>query len=158
MGLLKMEEIIYLEFNDWFGGRDYPEIPNIEDWVGGCGRLGYNSPLLNDEWCKAQKICVKVGPIDMSCNFCITAPRSWVEKNCPECLTNDTYTESFNYSNGQEQWTKTEEYSFDQFRRMPENGEEVAYGRFGWRFLEYKEENFGITWCDEDGNEDDEEK
>ena len=131
MGLLKMEEIIYLEFNNWFGGRDYPEIPNIEDWVGGCDRPGYKSPLLNDEWCKAQKIC---------------------------CLTNDTYITDFCYSRGQEQWwTKTEEYSFDQFRRMPEDGDEVAYGRFGWRFLEYKEENFGLTWCADEDNIIDEE-
>ncbi len=156
-----MEEIIYLEFNNWFGGRDYPEIPNIEEWVGGCDRLGYNSPLLNDEWCKAQKICVKVGNIDMSINFCITALRSWVEQNCPECLTDDTYTENFCYSNGQEQWTKTEKYSFDRFRRMPEDGDETVYGRFGWRFLEYKEENFGCIWRDEEDNiieEEDEEE
>ena len=145
-----MEEIIYLEFNNWFGGRDYPEIPNIEEWVGGCDRPGYKSPLFNDEWCKEQKICVKVGSIDMSCNFCITAPRSWVEQNCPECLTNDSYTTDFHWSCGKEEGIKTEEFSFSQFRREPEEGDDVAYGRFGWRFLEYKEENFGRAWCDDD--------
>lgn len=141
-----MEEIIYLEFNDWFGGRDYPEIPNIEEWVGECDRPGYKSPLFDDEWCKKQKICVAVGAIDMSCNFCITAPRSWVEQNCPECLTDDVYTKDFHYFNGQ---TKTEKYSFNQFRRAPEDGNIIVYGRFGWPFLEYKEENFGRTWYDE---------
>ena len=42
-------DVIYLEFNNWFGGRDYPEIPNIEKWVGACDRPGYSSPLFNDE-------------------------------------------------------------------------------------------------------------
>ena len=155
-----MEEIIYLEFNNWFGGRDYPEIPNIEDWVGGCDRPGYKSPLFDDEWCKEQKICVAVGTIDMSCNFCITAPRSWVEQNCPKCLTNDTYTVDFHWSRGKEEGIKTEEYSFNRFRRTPEDGDTIAYGRFGWPFLEYKEENFGRTWYDETDywdEEDDEE-
>lgn len=160
-----MEEIIYLEFNNWFGGRDYPVIPNIKDWVGRCDSAEYESPLFNDKWCKEQKICVAVGTIDMSCNFCITAPRSWVEQNCPECLTNDTYTVSFHWSRGKEEGIKTEEYSFNQFRRTPKDGHTIAYGRFGWPFLEYKEENFGRTWYDEtdywdeeDEDEEDEEE
>lgn len=148
-----MDEIIYLEFNNWFGGRDYPEIPNIEEWVGGCDRPGYKSPLFDDEWCKEQKICVAVGNIDMSYNFCITAPRSWVEQNCPKCLTNDTYTVDFHWPQG----IKTEEHSFNQFRRIPENGNTIVYGRFNWPFLEYKEENFGRTWYDETDYWDDEE-
>ena len=143
-----MNDVIYLEFNNWFGGRDYPEIPNIEKWVGGCEK---GSPLFDDQWCKEQKICVLAGNIDMSCNFCITAPRSWVEKNCPECLTDDTYTVDFHYYGPNGESIKTEEYSFKQFRREVEDGDDVAYGRFGWRFLEYTEENFGRTWCDEDG-------
>ena len=145
-------EIIYLEFNNWFGGRDYPEIPNIEEWVGACDCPGHNSPLFNDEWCKEQKICVKVGYIDMSVNFCITATREWVEKNCPECLTDDTYTVDYHWQRGNEEGIKTETYSFNRFRVEAEDDEyDTAYGRFNWHFLEYKEENFGRFWCDEDG-------
>lgn len=28
----------------------------------------------------------------MSCNYTISAPREWVEKNCPELLTDEEYT------------------------------------------------------------------
>ena len=151
-------DVIYLEFNNWFGGRDYPEIPNIKEWVGACDRPGYSSPLFSDEWCKEQKICVAAGNIDMSCNFCITAPRSWVEKNCPECLTNDTYTTEFHWQRGQEEGTNIETYSFKRFRHEPDEDGKV-YGNFGWPFLEYKEENFGRTWYDEQDywNDDEEE-
>lgn len=155
------EEIIYLEFNNWFAGRDYPDIPNINEWVGKCDYPDYDSPLFNDEWCKEQKICVAVGSIDMSFNFCITATRSWVEKNCPECLTDDTYTQDFHRAwGGKEDAVETETYSFKQFRREPDKYGEV-YGRFNWPFLEYKEENFGRTWYEEsdywdDNDEEDE--
>lgn len=155
-----MNDVIYLEFNNWFGGRDYPEIPNIIDWVGRCDHLGYKSPLFDDEWCKEQKICVAAGNIDMSCNFCITAPREWVEKNCPECLTDDTYTVNFHVRGKDGEKIQTETYSFKQFRHEP-NKYGDTYGRFGWPFLEYKEENFGRTWYDEtdywDDDDDEEE-
>lgn len=151
-----MKDIIYLEFNNWFGGRDYPEIPNIEDWVGRCDDPDYDSPLIEDEWCKEQKICVAVGTIDMSINFCITATREWVEKNCPECLTDDNYTSDFIVTDKNGKHIKTETFSYKMFRCEPdENGK--VYGRFGWPFLEYKEENFGRTWYDERDYWDDEE-
>ena len=152
-----MNDIVYLEFNNWFGGRDYPEIPNIKDWVGKCDHLNYNSPLFDDEWCKEQKICVAVGNIDMSCNFCITAPREWAEKNCPECLTDDTYTVDFQIQGKDGIKIKTETYSFKQFRHEPNKYGDV-YGRFGWPFLEYKEENFGRTWYNEEDYWDDDEE
>lgn len=148
-----MEEIIYLEFNNWFGGRDYPEIPNIEDWVGQVDVPDYDSPLLDNEWCKEQRICVRLEYIDMSINFCITAPKSWVEKNCPKCLTNDEYTEEFIVGNEK----RVYRYSYDRFRREPEDGETIVMGKFGCPFLEYTEENFGCSWYDRIEIEEDDE-
>lgn len=141
-----MEEIIYLEFNNWFGGRDYPMTPKIERLIRGCERGSF---LFNDQWCKEQKICVKVGNIDMSCHFCITAPKSWVEENCPECLTDDEYDVNFIIYDNNGPHGKTEHYSYSRFRREAQNGDDTVYGRFGWTFLEYKEENFGSVWYDE---------
>lgn len=139
-----MNDVIYLEFNNWFGGRDYPEIPNIEDWVGRFDVPGYKSPLVDDEWCKEQKICVLVGSIDMSANFCITASREWVEKNCPECLTDEDYDITMLVCNEK----KIYHYNYGQFRCEPEEDGKV-YGKFGWEFLEYNEENFGRHWYEE---------
>ena len=43
---------------------------------------------MNDEWCKENKLCVYLGIVDMSYNYTVSAPKEWVEKNCPELLTN----------------------------------------------------------------------
>ena len=47
---------------------------------------------MSDKWCKKNKLCVYQGAIDMSCNYTVSAPREWVEKNCPELLTDKEYT------------------------------------------------------------------
>ena len=60
----------------------------------------------------------------MSQNFCITATKEWVEENCPTLLT--TYNKYLRF---------TDEYG-------------DVYGRFGHEFLEYNEDNFGITEVD----------
>jgi hypothetical protein len=73
------------------------------------------------EWAEENKLCVATDFVDMSQNFCITATKKWVEENCPELLTR-----------------------YREFLRTPDNDGEV-YGRFGHCFLEYKEENFGVT-------------
>lgn len=59
----------------------------------------------------------------MSINFCVTAKKSWVEKNCPNLLT-----------------------TYKKFLRIPEE-DELPYGDFGCPFLEYNEENIGIHYA-----------
>ena len=82
----KNEDVVYFSINNWFQGRDYPVGNIFEIWV------GLNSPLSDDAWCKENKICVECGSIDMSQNWCVSAPRSFVEKYCPELLTDEEYS------------------------------------------------------------------
>ena len=82
------EEIIYFSVNNWFSGRDYPPTKNFKKWLGD----DLNQTFRNDEWAKKNKLCIYYGVIDMSQNYTIAAPRSWVEKNCPELLTDKEYT------------------------------------------------------------------
>ena len=83
-----MEEIIYFSVNNWFCGRDYPPTKNFKKWLGD----DLNQTFRDDKWAKENKLCIYYGVIDMSQNYTIAAPRSWVEKNCPELLTDDEYT------------------------------------------------------------------
>ena len=140
------EEIINFELDNWFCGRDYPNAEPFIDWMG----KDYGFCFANDEWCKENKLCVKAGYIDMSICFCISAPKSWVEKNCPKLLTDEECGATFHVS------------YFD-----PKKGECVEedkyepcqYSKFvckdgigkisGWSFFEYEEENFGVHWYDE---------
>lgn len=125
-------DIIYFELNNWYAGVDYPADEPFLSWM----RDDLNICFRSDNWCKQNKLCVVTECIDMSSNFCITAAKSWVEDNCPKLLTN-----------------------YEQFLRFPDEDGEV-HGRFGTHFLEYSEENFGVTWnADEeydDFEEDDE--
>lgn len=112
-----MKEIVYFELNNWFSGSDYPAAEPFLTWM----KDNLNIPFDNKEWVKENKLCVVQSFVDMSSNYCITAPRDWVEANCPELLTK--YTE---------------------FLREPDE-DGYVYGRFGYEFLEYEEENIGIT-------------
>ena len=124
------EEVIYFSVNNWFCGIDYPPTKNFKKWMGD----DLNQQFTDNEWCKENKLCVYWGVIDISQNYTIAAPRSWVENNCPELLT--------------------DEYS-DFVDTPDENGNVTA--RFGWPYLEYKEENFGCHWYDDEEEWDDEE-
>ena len=84
----------------------------------------------------------------MSCNWCITATKEWVEKNCPELLT--TYKEFIREPDPEyPDWTPSSRFEGD-----------------GPMFFEYTEENIGTytyvrgEWdsADDDEDEDDEEK
>ena len=69
-----MEDIVYFSFNNWFIGRDYPIGDKYKELI--------NSHKFSDEnWVKENKLVVVTGNIDMSVNWCIAAPRKWVEEN-----------------------------------------------------------------------------
>ena len=124
-----MEEIIYFELNHWSTEyhpdaepflswmSDYYETPEDEEksWI----RPG----KVMDKWYKDNELCAVVATIDMSVNFCITAKKSWIEKNCPELLTK--YTE---------------------FLVEPDKDGNIE-GRFGNHFVEWSKENIGL-WYD----------
>lgn len=110
-------QVVYFELNNWIRGRHFPDAEPFINWMGDDLNLAFN----NDEWVKENKLCVVRDIIDMSINFCITASRDWVEKNCPSLLTE--YTE---------------------FIRYPDKYGDVE-GNFGTKFLEYNEDNFGIV-------------
>lgn len=127
------QEIIYFELNNWSPGEDYPAVEPFLSWM----INDLNIQFRNDDWAKEQKLCILVSIIDMSNNFCISAPKEWVQTNCPSLLT-----------------------EYTQFLRTPDEDGYIE-GRFGDEFLEYSEENFGVTWkYDEDDEyyEEDEEE
>ena len=66
--------------------------------------------------------------IDMSANWCITATKDWVLKNCPELLT-----------------------KYRKFLRYPDEDGELPCGEFGCSpFYEYTEENIGFHFLDDE--------
>ena len=77
------------------------------------------------KWVKQNKLCVEMNTIDMSVSYRITAPKSWVEKNCPELLT-----------------------KYTQFICTPDE-DGVILDRFGKEFLPYSEENIGLHYVPE---------
>ena len=135
-------DLVYFELNNWFSGRDYPSeepfISWVDDWV-----------FSDDEWCKKNKLVVLVGNIDMSINWCVIAPKDWVKENCPALLFNKKYTYTIirTSKNGIEE-VPYEKCMSDFLRHPDEDGD--VYGRFGWHFPEYCEENCGIHFYEED--------
>ena len=140
------DEIIYFSVNNWFCGRDYPPTENFKKWLGN----DLKQTFWSDEWAKENKLCINSGFIDMSCNYTISAPRSWVEKNCPELLTDDEYTYvTISYSKGKNTREEHKKKYSDFVDRPDEDGCVVDH-RFGWPYLEYKEENFGCHVYEEE--------
>jgi hypothetical protein len=147
------EEIIYFSVNNWFEGQDYPPTKNFKRWLVDDS----NQAFKNDEWAKENKLCIYYGCIDMSFNYTIAAPRSWVEKNCPELLTDEeyTYTLCCHWKGGNE--VKEYKKKYSDFVDHPDSDGNII-SRFDWPYPEYKEENFGCQyyedpndcWDDED--------
>lgn len=132
-----INDIVYFELNNWFCGRDYPVGEPFETWV-------EEKFFFNEEWCKKNHLCVVAGLIDMSFNWCITASKEWVIKNCPKLLSQETYeykliTSSVNANNKVVLHTK----SYSDFLKKPDE-DGIVYGQFGWEFLPYNESNFGV--------------
>ena len=145
-------EIVYFELNNWMSGRDYPNTEPFTSWL----HDDLLQTLANDEWAKKNKLCIIAFPLDMSCNYLITATKDWVLENCPDLLSNKEYDVTFQRGNGVSGWQEVvEHHSFKQFLRFPdpedndEFGDGPVFGRGDVRFAEYKEENFGVTWKDD---------
>lgn len=84
---MENNDVVYFSANNWMSGENYPPTPNFRKWLSD----DFNQSFRNDEWCKENKLCVYYGTVDTSTNYTISAPRKWVEKNCPELLTDDEY-------------------------------------------------------------------
>ena len=124
------DEIIYFELNNWTIEHGYPACSPFIEWM-----LGVVSPLLNENWCKEQKICVVVERVDLSLNFKVTATRKWVEENCP-CLLEKKYSKFVHQLE--------DDYDDDDKEYFEAHG----YGE--GPFLKYCEENFGMKVWDYD--------
>ena len=109
-------DIIYFELNNWSCGRDYPDAEPYISWMGNDLNINFRS----EKWTKENKLVVVASVVDMSSNFCISAKRDWVEKNCPSLLN-----------------------EFKEFQRFPDEGSDRVFGRFDCPFLPYEEENIG---------------
>lgn len=135
-------DLVFFELNNWFAGRDYPPDGNLNEWV-------ESGKFNNVAFCKQNKLCVVAGTIDMSENWCVTASKEWVLNFCPELLDGKEYTYIvYVYANGR-RYEKEERGDCSQFLRYRDEYGDV-WGRFGWPFLEYSEENFGVKWYKDD--------
>ena len=151
--VMNNNDIVKFTLNNWMVGEDYPPGEPFETWMS-------FYTLTHNNWCREQKICVYYGNIDMSTNYCVTATREWVEKNCPKLLTDESYTYKETIYKGyglKETIEKTAKYS--DFVVYEDDDEEEVNNRFDWPFLEYKEENFGSfeykpVWTDDEEEED----
>ena len=145
-----MSDIIYFELNNWFCGRDYPAVEPFISWL----KDDLNQTFQNDTWAKENKLCIVAYSYDMSCNYLITAAKDWVMQNCPDLLGDKEYDVTFRRGTDTSGWENfVEHHSFREFLRFPdpedyteELGDGPIYGRGDIRFLEYKEENFGVHW------------
>jgi hypothetical protein len=162
---MEKQDVIYFSVNNWFCGRDYPNTPNFRKWLGD----DLNQNFRNDKWCKENKLCVYYGVVDMSQNYTISAPREWVEKNCPELLTDDEYTyitRIGTYMKGKDEPVYEEvehKKKYSDFVYSQEDVDEGECDRVGdMPFREYCEANFGSKyyetywWGDEDDEDSDE--
>lgn len=172
---MENNDVIYFSVNNWMSGENYPPTENFKKWLSD----DFNQSFRNDAWCKENKLCVYYGTVDMSTNYTISAPREWVEKNCPELLTDDeyiyitrtgTYKKKSIFSKDTELvWEDVEhKKKYSDFVYSQEDVDEGECDRVGdMPFREYCEANFGSEYYetgwwgdneDEDDNEDEEDK
>lgn len=156
---MKNNDVIYFSVNNWFCGRDYPDTPAFNKWLGD----DLKQTFMDDAWAKENKLCIRHGCIDMSFNYVVSAPREWVEKNCPELLSDGEYTYTL-ISCGKDGEKRTDyPKKYSDFVFEPEEDGSAPEDNWGWPFLDYCEENFGSQWYEDpsyyddyDDDEDDE--
>lgn len=69
------------ELNNWSPGETYPYKEPFITWL---DEENFEFYLTDGKWVKEQGIGVVYTFIDMSINFCIYAPKKWIEENCPK--------------------------------------------------------------------------
>ena len=137
-----MEDIIYFELNNWFAGRDYPNADPFKKWIA-------EYQFTKEQWVKDNGLVVVCGPYDMSINYCISAPRKWVEENCPDLLSDKSTFVTMHYhqaTHNPPDWEVNEEFSYKDYVRETKDGE-LPESRLGMPFMEYSEENIGVHWA-----------
>jgi len=113
-----MQDIIYFELNNWFAERDYPDKEPYLTWMKDSHLM-----LRDIDFVSQNKLCVLACWLDMSTNFCVTAPTTWVEQHCPTLLAEDS-----------------------KFLRQPDDTG-VVRGKFSHIFLPYTPEYIGkVYW------------
>lgn len=140
---MKTNDVIYFSVRNNILGEDYPITLNFINW------LAYNNQyFLNDEWTRENKLCVYAGSIGTSLNYNISAPKSWVEKNCPELFTDDEYSYygEVYIKNIGKTITRVFRKKFSDFLDHPNVHGDVIDHKIGWAYPEYNEENFGTRW------------
>ena len=160
-------DVVYFSVNNWSIGTDYPPLECFIKWLGD----DLNQTFRNDTWCKENKLCVYYGVVDMSQNYTISAPREWVEKNCPELLTDEeftyitrtgTYKKKSIFSKDVELvWEEVEnKKKYSDFVYVPEiEGDTPDNDRVGdMPFREYCEANFGSEYYETGWWEDDDDE
>jgi len=142
-----MNDIIHLQLNNWFSGRDYPSEEPFIYWIS-------NNKFCDDEWCKENQLCVNAAYLDASINWCIAAPRAWVEEHCPIILSEGNFTYFTQQSYWNDEIDKAEWKTIQHVKWYSEFIVRGNEGRWGTHFPEYKEENYGVHWEveDEDGH------
>ena len=164
-------DVIYFSINNWMCGEHYPPTENFKKWFSD----DLNQSFANDAWCKENKLCVYYGAVDMSTNYTVSASREWVEKNCPELLTDDEYTYTtrigkYKYTvalkDAELVWEDIEhKKKYSDFVYVPKEGEDIPDNDYigNMPFREYCEENFGCEyyktdwWGDSEDDEDSDE-
>ena len=157
------KEVVYFSVNSWFSGENYPPTENFKKWLDN----DFKQSFQDDEFCKENKLCVYYGQVDMSTNYTVSAPKEWVEKNCPELLTDDEYT----YVTRVTRYKKNlfgkiqticedveHKKKYSDFVYSNEDVDEGECDRIGdMPFREYREENFGSKYYETNwwGNDDD---
>lgn len=163
---MKFEDLVCFEVNNWTPGEDYPLCEPFISWMGDDLNLRFG----DEEWDKENKLCVKGSAVDMSVSFQVTATKEWVEQNCP-CLLQPEYA-GFVYTYPDPyfaDWYLNRKPLSDRManwqeklrKRFEENKAKILKGiqpsdltgmPSDKAFLNYTEENIGLTWVDDDDN------
>ena len=157
-------DVIYFSINNWMCREHYRPNENFRKWLGDDLKQSFRS----DTGCKENKLCVYYGTVDMSTNYTVSASREWVEKNCPELLTDDEYTYitkigKYKYTvaltSAELVWEDIEhKKKYSDFVYVPKEGEDTPDNDYigNMPFREYCEENFGCEYYKTDWWEDSE--
>ena len=154
-----MKDIVCFEFNDWDPGEGYPDMPPFSSWMEmSCSPL--KLPIFHDDdWVKENKLCIIETAVDMSISYLVTAPRKWVEDNCPYLLTEEgedwiikypypyLNDEAIERSISMKSDIFTED-EIESIKGKEYEPHDLVGAPSGLHFLDYTEKNIGLWWYD----------